>query len=197
MGCVSVEEKRHLFKSHCVFCWADVCLQWGGGAEEESVWAGGGAVWGWEQACGEGNRWQQPFYCYSHSAECCHLQTRSTEPEESRWHGRQTQWVPHTRTLYTQHHIDQKASKIWHRCEFDCVSLFFFSSLSSERSQRLEELLRCSEGNDLVSSKGTTFCPLLCCHNNTCSVAIVVGTICCLFVLIFPCLERDQAGGET
>lgn len=74
---------------------------------------------------------------------------------------------------------------------------FFFSSFSSERSQRLEEVLRCSEGNDLVSSKGTTFCPLLCCHSNTRSVAIVVGTICCLFVLIFPCLERDQAGGET
>lgn len=68
---------------------------------------------------------------------------------------------------------------------------FFFSSFSSERSQRLEEVLRCSEGNDLVSSKGTTFCPLVCCHNCNC------GGHYLLFVLIFPCLERDQAGGET
>lgn len=77
------------------------------------------------------------------------------------------------------------------RPDVDVVLCVFFFSFSSERSPRLEEVLCCSEGNDLVSSKGTTFCLLLCCHSNTCTVAavaVVVGTslLVCLFVLISP-----------
>lgn len=75
-------------------------------------------------------------------------------------------------------------------------SYIFFFSLSSARSQRLEEVLRCSEGNDLVSSKGNTFCPLHCCHSNTftvAGVAVMVGNSCYLLALISVCfIERSS-----
>lgn len=99
----------------------------------------------------------------------------------------------HTLTPYTHTTIFTKKPVT---PDIDVVLSVFlcFVFFSSKRSQRLEEVLRCSEGNDLVSSKGITFCPLLCCHSNTCTFAtfaVAVGTSCCLFVLILSIVSRE------
>lgn len=151
MGCVSVEEKRHLFESHCVFCWADVCVC----SEEEELRKSLSELV--EEQCEGGSKrvarvtdGSNPFIAipillnavtYKHGV----LNRKSHADMD----GKRSE--SHTRTLYTQHHIDQKASKIWHRCEFDCVSLFFFFLLE------LREVAEVGRGSTLFWREWSCF----------------------------------------
>lgn len=66
-------------------------------------------------------------------------------------------------------------------------------SLSPQGSSGLEEILRRSEGNDLISSEGITSHPVLRCHGNTSTAAVTTaaGAARCCGRCVYVCVLQE------